>query len=47
MRSSLGYSGHEMVKFEILRAVGRSHNKLTFLELRRADFVLLRYSGRV
>ncbi|GAB0203511.1 hypothetical protein GRJ2_002816700 [Grus japonensis] len=42
LKGSLGYSDHEMVEFEILRAARRVHGKLTTLDFRRADFGLFR-----
>ncbi|GAB0209530.1 mitochondrial enolase superfamily member 1 [Grus japonensis] len=42
LKGSLGCSDHEMVEFSILRAARRAHSKLTTLDLRRADFGLLR-----
>ncbi|GAB0203516.1 hypothetical protein GRJ2_002817200 [Grus japonensis] len=42
LKGSLGCSDHEMVEFKILRAVRRTHGKLTTLDFRRADFGLFR-----
>ncbi|GAB0209154.1 hypothetical protein GRJ2_003381100 [Grus japonensis] len=42
LKGSLGCSDHKMVEFRILRAARRAHSKLTTLDLRRADFGLLR-----
>lgn len=36
-RGSLGCSDREMVKFKILRAVRRDHDKFMAMDLRRAD----------
>lgn len=38
LQGSLGSQDHEMVEFEILRAVRRVHNKLATLDFWRADF---------
>jgi len=42
VKGSLGFSDHEMVEFNILRAARRLHSKLTTLDFRRADFGLFR-----
>lgn len=42
LKGSLGYSDHEKVKFQILRAVSRVHSKIIILDVRRADFGLFR-----
>ncbi|PKU30860.1 dtw domain-containing protein 2 [Limosa lapponica baueri] len=42
LKGSLGCSDHEMVEFKILRTVRRVRSKLTTLDLRRAEFGLLR-----
>ncbi|GAB0182811.1 mitochondrial enolase superfamily member 1 [Grus japonensis] len=48
LKGSLGCSDHEMVEFNILRAVWRTHSKLTTLDFRGADFGLFRdLLGRV
>jgi len=48
LKSSLGCSDHEMVEFRFLKAVRRAHSKLTTMDIRRADFGLLRdLLGRV
>ncbi|GAB0181373.1 hypothetical protein GRJ2_000602600 [Grus japonensis] len=48
LKGSHGCSDHEMVEFEILRAVRRVHSKLTALDFRGADFALFRdLLGRV
>ena len=38
LKGNLGCSDHEMVEFKILRAAKRVHNKLTTLDIRRAEF---------
>ncbi|PKU44186.1 protein scribble hypothetical protein [Limosa lapponica baueri] len=50
LKGSLGCSDHEMVEFEILRAVKRAHSKLTTLDFRRATWAssgicLVEYRG--
>ncbi|KAK4831262.1 hypothetical protein QYF61_016732 [Mycteria americana] len=48
LKSSLGCCDHEIVEFNILRALRRVHSKLTTLDFRRADFGLFRgLLGRV
>ena len=48
LKGSLGYSDHNMVKFNILRSGRRGHSKVTTLECRREDFGLFRgLLGRV
>uniref|UniRef100_A0A493THY5 Reverse transcriptase domain-containing protein n=1 Tax=Anas platyrhynchos platyrhynchos TaxID=8840 RepID=A0A493THY5_ANAPP len=42
VRSCLGQSDHEMVKFSILGEARKGTSKTTVLDFRRADFVLLR-----
>ncbi|GAB0177387.1 hypothetical protein GRJ2_000203900 [Grus japonensis] len=42
LKGSLGCSDHEMVEFKILRAVKRTHSKLSTLDFRRANFGLFR-----
>ncbi|GAB0182026.1 hypothetical protein GRJ2_000667900 [Grus japonensis] len=42
LKGSLSCSDHEMVEFQILRAVRRAHSKLTTLDFGRADFGLFR-----
>jgi len=42
VKGSLGCSDHEMMEFKIPRAARRAHTKSTTLDLRRADFGLLR-----
>lgn len=42
LKGRLGYSDHEKVKFQILRAVRRVHSKITILDFRRANFGLFR-----
>ena len=41
-KGSLGCSDHEMVEFKLLRALTRTHSKLTTLHFRRANAGLLR-----
>lgn len=40
LKSSLGYSVHEMLEFKISRTGKMKHSKFTTLDLGRADFVL-------
>lgn len=42
LKGSLGCSDHDVVELKILKAVRRVHSKLVTLDLRRADFGLLR-----
>lgn len=39
-KGSLGCSNHEMEDYKILRALMRPHNKITAVDLRRADLGL-------
>jgi len=42
LKGSLGFSDHEVVEFEILRAMRRARSEFTTLDFRRADFGLSR-----